>query len=348
MFTPKFFFKPRLVTVWNFCWGQLYGLAFRLGCALLNFSKGKYSRDTRKYRKNQFPAGEESKSKTKKRDGILQQEVKEDSSKIVGNLAIVVTTFSARFFDYCIPLLRQLRSILPSVPIYLVVNGDFENTFETKHRDNFLQQVLSIGGINPITFGTFRGCASMWNTGVRAADVEYCLVLNDDMQIDSRYFLAMLNDVISMAAISGVVLINQSWSHFVISRELILGLGYFDERFLGIGEEDVDFTWRYENKYGKITSYKTKSILHESVADHDVRLAKGQGKYSLFNWVFSEIKYKSGSGIATSMNLNLTKQVIPDQIEYPGDVYRRNLIHLLGNTNIEIIRTSILAQITEN
>ena len=44
--------------------------------------------------------------------------------------------------------------------------------------------------------------------------------------------------------------INQSWSHFMISREVIIRVGWFDERFPAIGNEDED----YESRLGFKTS----------------------------------------------------------------------------------------------
>jgi hypothetical protein len=42
---------------------------------------------------------------------------------------------------------------------------------------------------------------------------------------------------------------NKSWSHFLISRQEIDELGYFDKRILGLGEEGGNMTWRYIRQY---------------------------------------------------------------------------------------------------
>jgi hypothetical protein len=45
------------------------------------------------------------------------------------------------------------------------------------------------------------------------------------------------------------LLINKSRSHFLISRQVIDEVGYFDVMILGLGEEDGDTTRRYIRQY---------------------------------------------------------------------------------------------------
>mgnify|MGYP001547244712 FL=1 len=88
--------------------------------------------------------------------------------------------------------------------------------------------------------------------------------------------------------------INGSWSHTILNREEIDFVGWFDERFLGVGEEDGDMEWRWQNKFGKnFVSFQIPGIVnHVEHKDCLENLKIVNNKYSKFNYDFSHIKYK--------------------------------------------------------
>lgn len=77
------------------------------------------------------------------------------------------------------------------------------------------------------------------------------------------------------------------------NREEIDELGYFDERLLGIGEEDGDMTWRYLHAFGRpIANFKLRGFENYSedtvrtYSPLNIRTHSGT-KYSLFNRRFT-------------------------------------------------------------
>lgn len=214
------------------------------------------------------------------------------------NISIGITTFEARFEPYFVPLLKKIREYTDS-EIIVAVNGENNRPFSNEYRSKLLKYIGDYDNVYPIFFPQFRGLSKLWNSIAIHATHDYVLMLNDDIMIDNPNFMAEIGR--SLPRNSGrTFLINRSWSHFLLSKEELDTLGYFDERLLGIGEEDGDMTWRYLKQYGEpITSFKLKGF--QNYAEETVRSYKPTNiqthsgtKYSLFNRKFiHEEKYSS-------------------------------------------------------
>lgn len=212
------------------------------------------------------------------------------------NVTIGITTFEARFDRYFVPLLKRVREYSDN-EIVVAVNGENNRAFGEEYRRNFLKYIAEYENVYPIFFPRFRGLSKLWNTIAIHASHDHILMLNDDIMIENSRFM---NDVCySLSQNKGKsFLINRSWSHYLINRDELDTLGYFDERLLGIGEEDGDMTWRYIKQYGEaIPSFKIKGF--QNYAEETVRSYKPVNvqthsgtKYSLFNRKFiHEEKY---------------------------------------------------------
>lgn len=213
-------------------------------------------------------------------------------------ITIGITTFEARFSRYFVPLVTQLRSFDQEREIVVAVNGEHHREFNESFRSDLLRFTAGQPRVFPILFPSFRGLAKLWNTIIVQATEDYVLMLNDDIMIDNPRFL---DDVSRAIAKNGgrSFVVNGSWSHFLISRREIDELGYFDERLLGIGEEDGDTTWRYIERYGTplpsirikgFTNYAEESV--DSYKPLNIQSRPGM-KYSLFNRTFMfETKYE--------------------------------------------------------
>jgi predicted glycosyltransferase involved in capsule biosynthesis len=124
--------------------------------------------------------------------------------------------------------------------------------------------------------------------------------------------------------------INSSWSHFLISRHEIDELGYFDERLLGIGEEDGDMTWRYIQLYGKpLANVSIKGFVNYSeetvsnYAPQNIKARPGM-KYSQFNRDFMfNVKYeKDPAGIKGMFDESVGLKN-PGKEQYPNERFYR-------------------------
>ena len=214
------------------------------------------------------------------------------------DISIGITTFEHRFERYFVPLLERIREFAGN-EVVVAVNGEHEREFGEEYRRRVLECIAGHPNVYPVVFPRFRGLSKLWNTVIVHATGSHILMLNDDIMIRKPGFLEDLCDTLRRNG-GRTFVINRSWSHFVISREEIDELGYFDERLLGIGEEDGDITWRYTKRYGReIPSFTVKGF--ENYAEETVRSYKPVNiqthsgtKYSLFNrkFMFTE-KYEA-------------------------------------------------------
>jgi glycosyltransferase involved in cell wall biosynthesis len=204
-------------------------------------------------------------------------------SEIGSAASIVICTFEDRFFKFALPLIKQIRNE-SDLPIILIVNGNLDRPVSSSKFKEFLAQVINFPNVYPVTFTSFQGCAKMWNSGILHADSEVVIILNDDLQLIPGTLQADLSKAVESANSSMVVRINGSWSHFVITKKAINVLGWFDERFLGIGEEDGDYQTRYSSHFSReIPTIRLMSFVNLIDSSRDEGIAKGVSKYSLFN-----------------------------------------------------------------
>ncbi|MGZ8459928.1 MAG: glycosyltransferase family 2 protein [Candidatus Deferrimicrobiaceae bacterium] len=244
------------------------------------------------------------------------------------DISIGITTFEHRFQRYFVPLLDRIREGTGN-EIIVAVNGEHEREFGEEYRRRVLEFIAGHKNVYPVLFPRFRGLSKLWNSIIVHATHDYILMLNDDIMIRKPRFL---EDVCAALRRNGgrTFVINRSWSHFVVSREEIDELGYFDERLLGIGEEDGDITWRYMKRHGReIPSFPNKGF--ENYAEETVRTYQPVNiqthsgtKYSLFNrkFVFEE-KYAPATEGARGMFEGPVELKDPGKDQYPNERFYR-------------------------
>ena len=225
--------------------------------------------------------------------GLVNSQEQSISSE---NISIGITTFEARFDQYFVPLLKRVREYTDN-EIVVAVNGENNRPFSNEYRSKLLKCIADYENVYPVFFPQFRGLSKLWNCISIHATHDHVLMLNDDIMVDSPNFMTEIGR--SLLRNNGrTFLINRSWSHFLLSKDELDTLGYFDERLLGIGEEDGDMTWRYLKQYGvPIASFKIKGF--QNYAEETIRSYKPTNiqtysgtKYSLFNRKFMyEEKY---------------------------------------------------------
>lgn len=214
------------------------------------------------------------------------------------NISIGITTFANRFEKYFKPLLTRIREFDKDTEIIVAINGEHNQAFNETYRREILPFLALHQNVFPIVFPQFRGVSKLWNTIIVQASSDYILMLNDDIMIHSPNFVDDIKNHIALNNDRSFT-INNSWSHFLISREEIDYLGYFDERLLGIGEEDGDMSWRYFHEYRrKLANYKIRYF--DNFAEKTVYTYKPVNiechsgtKYSQFNRKFIQHKYQN-------------------------------------------------------
>ncbi len=256
------------------------------------------------------------------------------------NISIGITTFEKRFEDYFVPLLKKIRSFEREAEILVAVNGEHKRDFDDGYRKRMLIFLAEQPRVFPVFFTSFRGLSKLWNTLLIHASGEFLLMLNDDTLITDEKFMRRIEKVLKKNG-GRSFLINQSWSHFLASKIEMEQLGYFDERLLGIGEEDGDMTYRYIRKYGApMKSHAMKGFRNyaqKTLGEQPLNISCHSGsKYSRFNRRFvHEKKYKvsspqngQGEGIQGMFDAPMEmKDEGPDQ--YPNErFYREHLDEL--------------------
>lgn len=152
--------------------------------------------------------------------------------------SICVVTFEKRFHEYFLPLLNSIKSNIPDVEIIVAVNGEYKKSFNENYRRDVLRACSSFSATFPQLFTSFTSLAKLWNRSIQSATNRFSLVLNDDVSIQSNFFNLLESSRESF--INNITLFNNQFSHFMVDREFLANLNWFDERFLGVGKEDRD------------------------------------------------------------------------------------------------------------
>jgi hypothetical protein len=242
------------------------------------------------------------------------------------NFDIGITTFSKRF-DFVENLVNKIRNLGVNNNIFLCINGEKDGVFNEEYRKKILTLCVNHPNIYPIFFVETRGLSKMWNTLIIHSIKDNILLLNDDIEVFNDNMFQVVSSHIESPEYYGLSKINSTFSFFVVNKELIHELGYFDERLIGFGEEDGDITFRMINKKGRDVYHLYAQGITNIVSDirHD-HIKPGVGKYSWFNrnFTFNE-KYNCNgatSGISGMFGVECD-QVLPDEPQYPYEKFFR-------------------------
>ncbi|MES3005349.1 MAG: hypothetical protein V4664_00160 [Patescibacteria group bacterium] len=158
------------------------------------------------------------------------------------NYSIGIVTYHARFESYFKPLVERLVKIFPDKQIICIANGHPDRELQTNYLRKFTAFLKQFENVTLSTYENNQSLAKCWNELIIASKEEGCLILNDDTQVTELFREEFEKNIISndfsFSAING------SWSHFFISKDIIRKIGWFDENFTGIGQEDSDYMFR--------------------------------------------------------------------------------------------------------
>lgn len=289
-------------------------------------------------RKLAIAAIREYRSRKKK---VIKQNNSKKSKKEYEDFTILITTFEKRFFTYAVPLIGYLRT-QTDADIVLIVNGNLQEPRDSVKLQELLVAVSRFKAVLPLVLNKFYGCSFMWNRGIQNSNSQNILVLNDDVIFLGDNFSNELATKLEKMNQYGVLTLNRSWSHFLITKQCIQEVGWFDERLLGIGQEDGDFAFRYEAIKGiAVPNQNFQSLVNvvDDSADDDVR--KSDSKYSLYNQILIEHKYRDNlNGINGMYQSRKSKEI--EEIElYPSTKWLDQSVVLLSLEKKEDIEAEI-------
>jgi hypothetical protein len=241
--------------------------------------------------------------------------------------SILITTFDKRFDSFLIPLVKSIKLQRPEIEIIITANGRAHATFNESYRQSLLAFLATQSNCFPTVFTNFQSLAKMWNRGILTASHDRVLVLNDDLHIPADASISFFNALESKFAENTTTFkINGSFSHYVIEKQELIDVGFFDERLLGLGEEDGDFYWRYREHFGReIESIDLPGIENVCSDIADDGYSKGIRTAAQFNRKFiKNDKYAEVLlGGYRGMFDKRVKKLLPDQKQYPYETYYR-------------------------
>ncbi len=166
---------------------------------------------------------------------------KMDGEKESVIFSIGIVTYIDRYNKFFKPLINQLTTIYPNTEILIAVNGYYDLDRQAKYLTKIKLFLSSHKNIKIIDFEQAQSLSKLWNLLIINSSNRKTLILNDDVKLlpsicKKLSYIMLLN--------SPIVLINRSWSHFIIEKSIIEKNGWFDERFPGVGNEDEDYECR--------------------------------------------------------------------------------------------------------
>jgi hypothetical protein len=247
--------------------------------------------------------------------------------------SIGITTFRRRI-DLVKNLIKSIRNYNASVPILIAINADLGETFDEEFRRDILKFCSQLDFLYPLVFPSFTGLSKMWNSLIINSPEDFILILNDDLKIDKRDFLTRIEEQIVTKSSDDIdtrrdlLLINGSWSHFLVSKKIMDDLGYFDERLIAFGEEDGDMVWRFINKYGhwpeslRVHGIRNEGEGYRIPAKNFEVFDAGHVFRPKFNREFASCKYEPSEHGIKGMFPQKMRQKIMDFQQYPYERFK--------------------------
>lgn len=215
--------------------------------------------------------------------------------------SIGIVTYHARFETYFKPLIKRLVHIFPDKEIICVLNGHPDRTLQMQYLDKATRFLALYPTVRYLTYDTHQSLAKCWNQVMILSSSPKTLLLNDDTQV-SELFRTELENTISTKEI---FTINNSWSHFVISKNTVKTVGWFDERLLGLGYEDGDYSYRMAMQNVEMQNVDCTGI-RNYVAEQSnpswtaVSTTDNTGRYSTVNREFFYQKWQTPENSPTT------------------------------------------------
>lgn len=173
------------------------------------------------------------------------------------SFSIGIVTYVDRYEIFFKSLINRLAYCCPDTEIVVVVNG----YYDIEKQRAYLQQIKlflsKFKQVKIIDFEEPQSLSKLWNLALINASNEKILIMNDDLKI-APWFGKELKQCKVLE--NNIALVNRSWSHFVIAKQVVKEIGYFDERFPAVGNEDEDYECRLVLKGIRIETFRMNSL----------------------------------------------------------------------------------------
>ncbi len=170
--------------------------------------------------------------------------------------SIGVVTYHARFDTYFKPLIKQLTLVFPDKEIVCIINGHPDRTLQINYLKKITAFLKSFPNVRYLTYDANQSLSKCWNQLIILSNTPQILILNDDTNVSELFRHELEQQIQNLDTFT----LNNSWSHFVISKATVKKVGWFDERFLGVGQEDGDYAYRMAILQAEVGNFKCTGI----------------------------------------------------------------------------------------
>lgn len=248
--------------------------------------------------------------------------------KNINDITIGIVTFRQRA-ELIKKLIEQVRShVSNEVNIMLIVNGNNEEDMPESYRLDMLNLCLQYENVYPLICPEFKSLSKLWNTLVVFSKTEYNFIICDDVTYTNPDALNIIYNHVNNTK-SEFFTINHQFSHFVVTKKMLHKLGYFDERFIGHGEEDGDMVHRHIEVFGsRMGDIHIPGVLN--LAAYELKNDKMENHVHnkpKFNREFAMLKFKQDPNGIYGMSPVPVVKVIDDYQPYPYEMFVLNNKH---------------------
>lgn len=224
---------------------------------------------------------------------------------------IGITTFKERYDILFCDLIVRLTHAFPKVNIIVAVNGNYNQEIQKEYIKQITSFCQRFSNVKIVSFVEPQGLSKLWNQIIINAQDDKIFLFNDDILFNK--------DIARKIEESGIInekiaLIDNSFSHFMINKELIKKVGWFDERFTEIGGEDDDFHVRLE-------------LLNIPLKRYNLNIFKSYKPSLLVNSYGRDTKKQVGGYSTANTNFLFTKWEVLNQ-PFDGSI---KIIKSMGN-----------------
>jgi len=199
-------------------------------------------------------------------------------------------TYVNRYHTYFKPNILSLLKYFPDKQIIVIINGHPNKLNNLAYLKEITQWLASLN-IQYITFEDHQSLAKCWNWILLMSKAANNLFLNDDILVKQNFRFDLEKHLENR---QNFFAINNSFSHFFLNKDVIRKIGWFDERFLGIGQEDGDYLIRMAEAGIELKTLPCRDIINYVAPGTDPsfqNISASTGKYSNVNREFIEKKW---------------------------------------------------------
>lgn len=217
----------------------------------------------------------------------------ENSKNELPEYSIGVVTYVARFEKFFMPLIKQLVEVFPDKEIVCIINGHYDAPLQIDYLKRITVFLNQFSNVHYITYEKHQPLAKCFNWLALMTFAPRILILNDDVSLN---LLFRRDFEKNLKKNDSFFVINHSWCHFLISKNFVKEIGWFEERLLGTGQEDGDYQnriWASGKQIAKVICHGIINYIapQENAGWTDISAVSNGGKTSAVNDEFLDKKY---------------------------------------------------------